>query len=871
MTVTATMSGANAAEHIYLWIRVLTGATETGGASATGIAASGGVGVTASLTPNFSNSLPLYAITADNWGGSFTAATSNTIDSGSSDPDDWGAGFGRYTGTVTGSSALTFGASGVGGSCDYGTWACYEVPSSGGSTPSVDASSPALASATGSAARTVTSASFTPPAGSVVVAMACGGGFGTSGAMVMTITGTGGLTWTQRAGSATVTDQDSFVFTATVPGAGPVQPPQQQPGSRNWRLRHRRRQQVIPAALAGLPVAGAATLAGAGSISTAAVQGAGATLAGAGSIAASPGPPVITGVAGGANGYFADGGGTPRLVWGDAVWALPGNVGRWSSGAWMSDYDTYFATRQAQGVNVLYTKPMGTTQSGNIDDEGVTFDGLYPFQGGSPSTGTSGANPSSGLTSAYWARIDYMLNSAAARGITVFLNAIGYSSDFDSGPGPLAGKSTTEFTAYGTALGTRYASQPNIVWNLADDYFGDNDSLITAFLTGLRGAGDTHAVSIENMPESTSRLTVDGSSTHLAWGFSNAQYNFVYSYNVIYFGVELAYTADGTVPVIAGDGYFYQGNGTYSGGSGAFAFDRAFRQDAWHALSSGARGKIHGDEAIWEWQTGSQAAAAANWFWANCALAIRTAFEGLPGWHTLVPDTSSALVTGGRGTHASAFSSGGGGGQYEVAFTDSYVTASRTPDTGSGSSLAVIYMSHAGTITIDQTKLVSGYTATWIDPVSGRDELRDNGLHLQLDGEGEQLQGRPGLGARVPGAHGCHGPRCGGAVRDGHPHRRRVRAVHLRRGAFGLRNADGAPLRWLPGCGCPRGIGAADCRGVCGIRVRGGPVRDWRAHLGRLGHLRRGRGPVRNRVAHRGPLRPVHQRGRAVRDRRSDG
>ena len=86
-------------------------------------------------------------------------------------------------------------------------------------------------------------------------------------------------------------------------------------------------------------------------------------------------------------------------------------------------------------------------------------------------------------------------------------------------------------------------------------------------------------------------------------------------------------------------------------------------------------------------------------------------FEGLTGWQNLIPDTSSALVTAGRGTHASAFSSGGGGGQYEVAFTDSYVTASRTPDTGSGSSLAVIYMSHASTtITIDQTKLVSAAT-----------------------------------------------------------------------------------------------------------------------------------------------------------------
>lgn len=725
MTVTATMSGTAANEHIYLWIRVYTSAAEAGGASVSSIAPAGGVGVTASLTPNFTGSLPLYAITADNWGGSYTAAANNTIDSSSSDADDWGAGFGRFTGTVTAGTPLTFGASGVGGSCDYGTWACYELPGSGGS-PVLDGSSPALASATGAGIKTVTSASFTPPAGSVVVALVCGGGSGTSGSLVMTVTG-GSLTWTQRAGNPTVTDQSTFVVTATVPGG--AAPGQSSAAQLPW-----------PPAMTQVFGPGAPFTAPSFRLDPAPQVQVAAGLATGAGLAASPSFSLyITGLGGTGTGYFQDQSGTPRLVWGDAVWALCGNVGRWSSGAWQADYDTYFTTRQAQGVNVLYTKPMGTTQSGNIDDNGGTFDSLFPFQGGSPSTGTAGASPSSGLTAAYWARIDYMLASAAARGVTVFLNAIGYSSDFDSGPGPLAGKSATEFTAYGTALGARYASTPNLVWNLADDYFGDNDSLIAAFLTGLRGAGDTHAVSIENFPETMSRFTVDGAATHTAWGFTNAQYNFVYSYNVIYYGTELGYTLDGTVPVIAGDGYFYQGNATYAGGSGAFAFDRAFRQDAWHALTSGARGKVHGDESVWEWQTGSQSAAATGWFWAHSALAIRTAFEALPEWQNLIPDTSSAFITAGRGTHASAFTSGGGGGQYEVAFTDSYVTGSITAD----GKLAVAYLSHGTTITIDQTKLASGYTATWIDPVSGATSSATTGSTYNSAAKGNNSQGDP--------------------------------------------------------------------------------------------------------------------------------
>ena len=421
--------------------------------------------------------------------------------------------------------------------------------------------------------------------------------------------------------------------------------------------------------------------------------------------------PYITGLAGGGTGYFTDNAGSPRMVLGDAVWALPGNVGRWSSGAWQSDYDAYFATRAGQGFTVAYCKPMGTTQSGNLDDQGKTFDALYPFQGGAPSTGTSGANPSSGLTSAFWARIDYMLASAASNNITVFLNAIGYSSDFDSGPGPLAGKSSSEFQAYGTALGNRYASTPNLAWLVADDYFSDNDSLISAFLTGLRSAGDQHVITIENYPETTSRRD-DSTSTTLAWGASNGQFNFAYSYNVTYFMIEKAYLEASPVPVIQGDGYFYQGGSSYSSSP---AYDRAVRQDAWHALSSGARGIVTGDEATWQWASTAQASAANNWWQKNSAGKIRAAIEALPGWHRLIPDTSSALITSGRGTHATGFTSGGGGGQYEVAVTDSYVTGSRTPD----GSLALVYMSHAGTIGIDQSKMQRLYSAWWIDPVNG--------------------------------------------------------------------------------------------------------------------------------------------------------
>lgn len=215
MTVTATMSGVTPLEHIYLWVRVLLNATEAGGQNSHGIAASGGSSAGATIVPNATNSLILFALSSDNPGNAaFTALTNNTISSTGLDSDDWLYGFGLWASTVTAGTGVAYGGSPI--SSDYDTWAAYEYLASAGSTPTVDASSPALATST---SKTVTSASFTPPAGSVIHVGVVGGGSGSSGTFLMAVSG-GSLTWTQRAGSSPVTDQSSFVFSATVPGGG---------------------------------------------------------------------------------------------------------------------------------------------------------------------------------------------------------------------------------------------------------------------------------------------------------------------------------------------------------------------------------------------------------------------------------------------------------------------------------------------------------------------------------------------------------------------------------------------------------------------------------------------------------------------------
>ena len=223
-TVTATQSGASSQGGNYLAVKVLTGATEAGGASNGGNslvqATAGGT-----LTPNFSSSLVVFSISADLQSGVMpAAATNNTYyDNVNDSLDNWSFADGHYSGTVTSGVALTYGAS-VNGGNDHANWCAYEIkPSVGGVTPALDASTPALAADT-THTLSITTASFTPPAGSVLAALIATGGTGAGAGISVAMSDTSGLSlvWTRRAVSSLSDNfQPTWIFTTTIP-SGPA-------------------------------------------------------------------------------------------------------------------------------------------------------------------------------------------------------------------------------------------------------------------------------------------------------------------------------------------------------------------------------------------------------------------------------------------------------------------------------------------------------------------------------------------------------------------------------------------------------------------------------------------------------------------------
>jgi hypothetical protein len=409
--------------------------------------------------------------------------------------------------------------------------------------------------------------------------------------------------------------------------------------------------------------------------------------------------------------HFVDQFGQPRLFVGDDCWGILCQGGAWNSGNYQATYDTYFTQRAAQGYTAVEVTWSSYPNGNFVHGDGSDWDAVFPFTGMDPSTAPS---------STFWARRDYFFASAAAHGISVVMNITTPTTEINPGVQQQAW-TTTQWTNFGTFLGNRYKNTPNILWIFGDDYFGSYDTGFEALLAALRAAGDAHLASIQNYQEATSRQDIYTMTKDPVGWDVHAQYDWGYSYNVSYDVVEKAqlYTptvsddVQGPIPTLWADGNYL------SGGVGAGQTpERLERQMIWWALSSGASGFNTGDYSLIAWDSGSAAWVTGYSFYTDVIPAITAAFRGLTGWQQLFPDTTSQMVTAGRGTHASPLVSGGSAIAYGEN-TDSYVTASRTPDAGSGSSLAVIYCGLAMSITIDQTKMKAGYTATWIDPVNG--------------------------------------------------------------------------------------------------------------------------------------------------------
>lgn len=397
--------------------------------------------------------------------------------------------------------------------------------------------------------------------------------------------------------------------------------------------------------------------------------------------------------------YFTDASGQPIFPVIDHQWHLiawGGDRSELSPGTTtpLGVFQAYSAHQASKGINAALVMAICSDQGGPVGPftDGRTWDGIAPFTGGAIGV----------LNNTYWSRVDDMLNSMAAQGITCVLNIIA-SYTIAAGTA-MAGITTTNAATYGAALAARYKNFPNIVWHLGADYFATKEAEFAAIVTALRAGGDTHLVTCEYMAESDSSVDSSNAATGTFGRSSAMSYRDIYTYNAAYLETERAYALSAN-PSVLPSLYF---NGYYD--QQTSAWDTVLLDDKLWAWTSGSPGFYYGSEATWQWGVGVYAHILGDQFPNTWFPAFKTFLAGLTGWQKIVPDISSAFITSARGTKVTALTPGGGATPYSGGNT--YLTGGVTAD----GKLAVLYTPTNRTITIDGTKMVAAYTAKWVDP-----------------------------------------------------------------------------------------------------------------------------------------------------------
>lgn len=711
MTVTASVTNDSFGGGL-LQVQVLNNAALAG----TPATVTSGAAFNASLTTTVAGSLVFGAVNNQTASTTFAAEPLCTIISQSSINGGGAQGAAFKTTSVTGTPGSTLVGSSTTFPGNFGMCAVEIVPAGAGNV-TIDGSSPVVVDSV--TLTSLTSAAFQPSSGALVAAILSFTGNGTAATPVATVSG-GGLTWTKQVEFTTGGAGYVGVWTAQAPiiPSAPVLPYR---GGTIHRLKVQLRYQAIFPPPPALQIALADGGTGADVMFNGNIAlndgGTGAdvltysrtmALPDAGTGTDAFGLAFITGMSGSTSAdYFQDQLARPTWMFCDAVWTIVYSAGRvGGANTYQTDMTTWLSTRAAQGYTALECNLLPNNEY--IASGLTSEDGFHPFN--------TGVDPVSGFNNNYWRRLDFLVATAAQYGITCFLNLL-MGEDLASG---VAGAwTTTQLTSFGNQVATRYLNSPNVIWMINDDD-GAGISALQNILLGVRNAGDTRPISAEGETETTTRVIMKTlAAADMAALPPN--YQWVYSYNVAYLGVEIAYSETSPILVLRGDGLYF-GSGLPSGKE-----DLTMRNHLWWSISSGSRGFSGGvsDGGWGAFATGWQAnltlageeTGTPGAYQVSVFPAVTAFLKNLPGWQKLAPDPSNAFITAGRGTKATPFTAGlGSTGAYDAGggTPDTYISGSIASD----GSIALIYFSpgSSGTITINQTLMVSGYTATWVDP-----------------------------------------------------------------------------------------------------------------------------------------------------------
>ncbi len=368
----------------------------------------------------------------------------------------------------------------------------------------------------------------------------------------------------------------------------------------------------------------------------------------------------------------------PVFIVGDDAFAMDGNLSD-------SDLETYLSDRASKGFNLIWISVVDNVYSINPPND---FLGNAPFSGGDFLN----------MQEAYFSQLDYVIQRAAAYGITVLLNPA-FSGNPCNGGGwcpEMEAASDATMTAYGSFLGNRYKNYSNIIWLIGGDaeisQLGSAlKNKLNDIAVGIRSADTVHLMTAENIRGQSALDEWSGAS----WLGLNALYNVPSDFPA---AANANYTRPDFLP-------FFELEDWYEGEHSMTPL--GLRTEAYWAVLSGAYlGGLFGNNAIWpfgdSWDTMGQTWQSQLGSTGSVQRSIMgKLFRSREHWK-MVPDINHTVVTAGYGS-----------GQ-------TLTVASRTSD--GQTIIAYIPNGNATTITVDLTKITSQSqqaNCAWFNPSTG--------------------------------------------------------------------------------------------------------------------------------------------------------
>jgi len=376
--------------------------------------------------------------------------------------------------------------------------------------------------------------------------------------------------------------------------------------------------------------------------------------------------------------YFVDQNNVPFLYHGDTPWSLFKNLTK-------EEAEQYLENRRQKGfnaviVNILDTEPYPNGGDVNFRDVRNRY-GEGPFK---PAGDFSSPNEK------YFAHIDWVIEKAAEKGILVVLAPAYLGCCMDGWIERLQANGPTKCRDYGRYLGNRYKDFDNIMWMHGGDRLpGCATCEIREIALGIRDNDKRHFHTAHWAPEH-SALDMYPNETWL-------DFNTTYTYKLVHAMLWRDYSRVPIAPFILVESH-YENEHYGRTDPRDWPTTQWVRRQAYWAILCGAAGQSMGNNPIWFFGTGWQAAMDSP---GSMSMVHLKALFTSRAWYSLVPDQDHTVVTAGHGDSRSL----------------DYLTAARTEDGGT----VIAYLPTRRTVTIDMSK-ISGEQAKawWFDPRIGK-------------------------------------------------------------------------------------------------------------------------------------------------------